>query len=299
MDSLKKTRILIILNVLLILLLGVLLWQLKEKNDTIASDQKIKTYLNNEKDSLRQELVFMYHEYDSLETNNDSLNLKLEKEQAKIGKLLKMRADNLWLIRKYKKEIGTLREVLKSYVIQVDSLLQIKEELTAENIDVKNKLDEATKTNEQLSEEREELSSKVSKAAILSAKNIHGIGINSRNKEKDNINRIEKLKVCFTLRENAVAESGPRFVYLRIVRPDEAVLTKDESNQLPVEAKGETITYTAKREINYQNVDIDACIYYDSEESELIEGTYVAELYSDGKKIGTNTFVLEKGGFIF
>ena len=291
-----NTQSLKVIVIILSVILAVLLWQFIDKQTKLLalreSSYRVQEYLKAEKDSLVKEMIFIRNRYDSLRTDNDSMNVKLDIQQMKIDKLLRMRADNLYLITKYKKEVSTLREVLKSYVVQVDSLMRIKMELRAENREVKSKLSRAEEVNKQLTEDKKELQSKVKKAEILSAKNITAVGLNKNSKEKDEVKRIVKIKVCLTLRENAVAEAGNRDVFIRIIRPDEIILTSSPENIVVIE--GEQLTYSASRQINYQNADIDMCIYYDCQPGELIPGTYTVKLYSGGSYIGETTMLLKK-----
>src|SRR5665648_406633 len=83
---------------------------------------EMETLLTYEKDSLANELRLMAVAYDTLKTNNDSLNAGLEKEKNRIVQLLSIHASNIQLIKKYKSEITTMREIMKSYIVQIDSL---------------------------------------------------------------------------------------------------------------------------------------------------------------------------------
>lgn len=295
MEKTLKTTIVI----LLILIVGLFV-ALGYRQYTYTSlkhqSAEVQAYMQAEKDSIRTELLGLRKEYDQLQTDNDSMLLKLDLQKAKIDKLLKFRANSLWEIHKYKKEMSTLRDILKSYVVQIDSLNRLNQELISENQEVKTKLTEVEKQKIILEEEKKHLSSKVEKAEVLAAKNISAAGINKKSKEKDEIDKIEKIRVCFTIRENPVAKSGDRTIYIRIIRPDDAVLTKSKDNIFNVE--GTNIVYSEKRVLNYQNKDIDMCIYYETSAEELIAGEYIISLYSEGKIIGSTSLDLKEGGFL-
>ena len=85
-------------------------------------------------------------------------------------------------------------------------------------------------SNVELSKEKDELSSKVEKASVIQAKNILAVTLNRKRKETTRINLIDKLRVCFTLRENPIAEAGPKKVYMRVIRPDSLVITNSPDN---------------------------------------------------------------------
>jgi uncharacterized coiled-coil DUF342 family protein len=229
------------------------------------------------------------YQYDTLKTNNDSMNIEIGVQQDKIKRLLSVQVSNAQKIRLYKKELSTLRSVMKSYIIQIDSLNTRNVELTAENKNVRTQLKEIEDENTELSKIKEELNSQVEMASVLQAKNILAIPLNSKGKEKKKINKIDKIRVCFTLRENPIASAGEKEVFLRIIRPDEIVVTSSVENLF--EFIDKHLVYSAKRIVDYMNQDIDMCIYWNND-GQLIPGNYVGELYLDGSLIGNTSFVL-------
>jgi hypothetical protein len=247
-----------------------------------------KAELERQKDQLEGELMDIYGQYDSLKSENDTMNLKLQAEQARIEKLLKINANNVYKIRMYEKELGTIRKVLRSYVVQIDSLNLANQELRAENIEVRQELQRVESERQELTEAKDELSSKVELASILSAKNIVITPLNKRSKEIDRTTKVVKLRVCFTLRENPILEPGPKIVYLRVVRPDDEVLVSGVNF---FDYQGEQIVCTASREVSYENLDVDMCIYWNND-GQLVPGKYKVYLYADGYEIGTSGFGL-------
>jgi hypothetical protein len=181
---------------------------------------EMENVLTQEKDSLANELRLMVHGYDTLRTNNDSLNAKLQKEKSRIMQLLSLNASNAQLIKKYKGEISTMREIMKSYIVQIDSLNTRNNILVAENQDIKEQITSVKKTNVELSRVREELSSKVEAASVIQAKNVVAVGLVKSNKnsktirETTRLDRIDKIRICFTLRENPIAKAGEKMVFL-------------------------------------------------------------------------------------
>jgi len=246
--------------------------------------------LTEEKDSLARELQNLIYEYDTLKTSNDSLNLKLEEEQNKITMLLRVQASNAQKITLYKKELSTLRQVMKSYIVQIDSLNTLNKELTAENIQVRRDLQTVQKDKEELSQIKEELSEKVERASVILAKNIVATPINTRGREKDKIDKVDKIKVCFLLRENPIVQAGKKDVYMRISRPDELILAESPDNLF--EFDGEQYIFSAKRTVEYLGQDIELCIYWNNN-GDLIPGKYTVNLYLEGHQIGSTVFNLK------
>jgi hypothetical protein len=287
----KTTTLLTIIIVVLVAACGYLFYQLSEQKKQTVKYEEVQGILEEEKSSLTGELKDLMEEYESLKSNNDSMNVKLQEQQNRIKKLLGVNTANLETIKLYKKELVTLREVMKSYIVQIDSLNQRNQILMAENTEVKTKLDQARTANKELTDQKDELSTKVQQASILAAKNIIITPLNRRSKENIKSEKVVKIKTCFTIRENSIVKAGPRTVYLRIARPDELVLTASAENH--VEFQGEQMVYTEKRDLEYDNADIDMCIFYDVKNGELTAGTYSIDLFCDGNLIGSNTFTLK------
>jgi hypothetical protein len=259
-------------------------------------DQKNKmvdmeTVLTQEKDSLANELRLMVHGYDTLKTDNDTIMANLQKEKKRIVQLLSISASNIQLIKKYKNEIGTMREIMKGYIVQIDSLNSLNQQLVAENTGIKQQISEVQNTNVELTKAKEELSSKVTVAAVIQAKDINAVTLNKKRKETTRINNIDKLRICFTLRENPIAAPGEKEVFMRVIRPDSLVITTGQDNLF--DFNGNKLVYSASRLVDYMNQDIEMCIFLDNT-GDFIIGTYRVELYLENNIIGRTTFALAK-----
>ncbi|MGA2405228.1 MAG: hypothetical protein ABSF81_00570 [Bacteroidales bacterium] len=252
---------------------------------------EMETVLTQEKDSLANELRHMVVAYDTLKTNNDTLNAGLLKQKNKIIQLLAVNASNVQLVKKYKSEITTMREIMKSYIVQIDSLNTRNKMLASENTEIKQQITEVRNTNSELSKVKEELSTKVEVASIIQAKNIVAVSLNKRQKETTRINQLDKLRICFTLRENPLAKPGQKDVYMRVIRPDSLVITSSPNNLF--EYKGNKKIYSANRQIEYMNQDIEMCIFLDNTKDFVI-GNYSVELYLEDNIIGRTNFMLSK-----
>ncbi len=252
---------------------------------------EMETVLTHEKDSLATELRHMVNAYDTLKTNNDSLNAGLEKEKNKIIQLLSVNASNVQLIRKYKSEIKTMREIMKSYIVQIDSLNTRNKSLVAENSEIKQQMTRVRSSNTELSKVKEELNSKVEIASVIQAKDISAVTLNRKRKVTSRLNLIDKLRICFTLRENPLAKPGTKDVFMRVLRPDSLVITSSAANLF--DYKGNKIVYSANRQVDYMNQDIEMCIFLDNT-GDFIIGNYSVELYLDDNIIGRSSFIISK-----
>jgi hypothetical protein len=252
---------------------------------------EMETVLTQEKDSLANELRLMAHGYDTLKTDNDTLMANLQKEKARIVQLLSINASNVQLIKKYKAEIGTMREIMKGYIVQIDSLNTLNKQLMAENVDIKQQISEVQNSNVELTKAKEELTSKVTVASVIQAKDINAVTLNKKRKETTRLNLIDKLRICFTLRENPIAAAGEKEVFMRVIRPDSLVITTSPDNLF--DYKGNKLVYSASRLVDYMNQDIEMCIFLDNT-GDFIVGNYSVELYLENNIIGRTTFALSK-----
>jgi hypothetical protein len=275
----------------LIVICGLLFWKYNVEK---KQSQVIQYQLNEEKDSIEKNLNNLYVDYNNLESNNDSINKELSVERGKIQGLLdqmkKEKYINYQKIKDYQKELGTLRSVMKSYIQQIDSLNTLNQALIAENVKVKEESGMTKMANQELTQKNEELSTKVQKGSVIKARNVAATTINTRGKEVTRARRIDKIKVCFTVIENDIAQPGLRDAYIRITGPDKYVLAKSETDLF--DFQGEKVVFSAKREIDYQNKDIDLCIFYDNK-GDLVSGSYDVNVFMDGMLIGTTQFSIK------
>ena len=283
-----------ILLFLFLISTAVLGWMYNKKKKQIQALMVQFEETNYEKENLTLEFNDLLEEYESLETNNDSLSNQLTAKQEEIKTILqelkRVKRINKTEVEQYKKELETLRSIMRSFVVQIDSLNTVNIALTKENKKVKTQYRQVKESNEELTKIKDTLLSTVARGSVIKAKNIQALPLNKRSKEKNKARKIEKIKVCFTLMENSIADAGKRWVFIRIARPDEIVLASTNNDFF--EYEGDQIVYTARREVDYQNQDVDMCIYFHTLD-ELIPGTYTVDIFTDGNAIGTTSFYLK------
>jgi hypothetical protein len=274
----------IILGVLLIFLIFMYFDQRHKRVEMEAS-------LTEEKDSLANELRKMVMAYDTMRTSNDTLNAGLDRERGRIVKLLSVNASNVQLIKRYRNEITTMKDIMKSYIVQIDSLNTRNKLLASENTEIKGRINEVMATNTELSRAREDLTSKVEMGSVVKAKDITVTLLNKNRKETKRLNYLANLRICFTLRENPLASVGTKDVYLRVLRPDSLVISSNASNTFTF---GNTqLVYSAMRQVEYNNQDIEMCIFVENT-GDFVIGNYSVELYLEGNLIGSTKFAISK-----
>lgn len=289
MNSSKDKRnnlIVIILSVLLVVLAGLFFWQ---RNSYQTDAALIRT----EKDAIAAELSKMATSYDSVHSENDSLNQTISFAQTKVKDLLseveQVKNVSYQQITKYRQEVTTLRNIMRDYIIQIDSLNQKNQRLMAENSNVKQEVTEARTVNQQLEEEKKKLVQTVTLAAQLEATALKATGISLKGKEQIKANKIEKVKIDFLLSKNLTAKRGAKSIYVRIQRPDQILLMKSDKDIFNFEDM--KIPFSVRREVEYEGSDVPVSIYWDNaNESPLIPGKYTVDVFADGRNIGTTVF---------
>ncbi len=293
MEEQKKKIVLITVACLLlatIITLGLMLAQSKQQNSEMQELFAI------EKEELESEYSSFALQYDELKVRitNDSLQYKLEQEKLRTQQLLdelkQTKADNAAEITRLKKELKTVRAVLRSYVIQIDSLNAINEGLKKENKRVTEKYREATKTIDALSTAKEELSQIVTLASQLDAAGIKMSLLKKSGKEVSKLKRAKQIEIKFTITKNITAETGNKTVYARIIQPSQEVLTKSTSNTFTYEDR--EIGYSMRKHIEYTGEEQEVTMYWDVEEY-LQPGTYRIYLFADGVMIGEANYEFE------
>ena len=241
-----------------------------------------------EKDSLNHEMELIVKSYDELKINNDTLNAQLEQHRAEVVQLMeqlkKTKAANRDSIKKYKAQIETMRSIMRSFVVQIDSLNTKNQQLIAENDRLTGKLDNATRENRKLTGEKDSLQGRVKEAEALKAISIKLTALNDRDKETNRVLKAQKFVVNFTIAENEMTAKGSRDIFIRLAKPNGDILMNESSSFFNYQ--GKEIAYSAKKSVNYDGKAQAATVYVLSREV-LNAGEYTADIFMDGRKIGT------------
>ena len=291
----KNSRIIIL--VLLALLIGAagLLYFQKQSNDEMVSN------LTQEKESLKMELTELAEQYNVLLEDSDSLNRTLIAERDRILNLLDS-IDNLQgdirVLRRYRAEVFKLKKENKILLDRADSLIVVNRQLEAEKQKVEENLENAENLNSALTNENRRLDDQVNLGKRLQAYEIISGAIRMRgDKERatDKASKVDKIKTCFMLSENLIADAGDKVIYVRLLEPNGNLKGKG-MDEYAVEIDGEKILCSEKKTIYYENEAMDMCVYVDlPENTELEEGEYKVEIYTASAKIGESTFELRAG----
>ena len=287
-------KVLIAAVVVLVLAMAGILVYLLLDNRTLEQEKlemlELAELDKQEMENDYERLSLQYTEMMS-QINNDSIIAQLTQEQMRTQQLLEelknVKAADAREIARLKKELATVREVLRSYIRQVDSLNQVNQNLMAENDRVKDELKQQNLVNQDLRQEKENLTEKVTIAAQLDATGITMTALNKRQKAAKKMKDCKTIQVGFNIARNVTAANGNRTLYVRIQTPAGQVLKAGtflyENRQLE---------YSMKKVVEYAGEEINVQTYWTVGEF-LDAGQYRVSIFADGNMIGTKTFTFE------
>lgn len=248
-------------------------------------------------DDLNESLNNLLAEYKNIETNNVEMQDSIAKQIHAIDSLQQLaqrHKGDAYMIYKLKKESETLRAIMIGYVHTIDSLNTMNQELRT-NLNVKEKeLVEVKDERDNVKNKNKELETKVAKGSVLQVSGLSSGAIHIRSSgtqvETTRAGRADKVKACCTILENPIAKSGAKNIYMVVTMPNATVLTADPNATFKWDG-GES-QYSLMREIDYQNAQMDLCLYADAV-VELPKGVYNVELFCEKAKIGKTSFTLK------
>ena len=287
----KNKKIIIISAVIGVLLLGGIVYlsiSLQQQKQANRDMQELAELDKKEMENEYQQFADQYSEMKT-QINNDSIIEQLTQEQMKTEQLLKelknVKATDAREIARLKKELATCRAVIRSYILEIDSLNRLNQNLTAEHTRVKGQYAEATRQIEGLNADKQSLSEKVAIAAQLDATGISLTAKNKRGKVTKSLKKCKTLQVNFSIAKNVTAQSGMKTIYVRITTPTGSVLT----NGGTFNYENRSLQYSMKRDIEYTGNETAVTTYWNVNEF-LSNGTYNVSIFADGNMIGSRNF---------
>ena len=250
--------------------------------------------LNDEKQDLTQRMIELQNDYASLSSDYETINSQLDSSREEVSQLIerikKTDATNRAKMRQYEKELGTLRTIMRSYIVQIDSLNTLNKKLTADAAAARKEAAESRKKNAELKQTVESLSASVATGAILKGRAIRIDAYNASGKVTDRSSRVVRLLTTLSLVENELAEKGPVRVYIRVKDPDGNLLTNASSREFTV-AGGEPMIASASREVDYQGAEVEMSIYL-NDIPDYVKGIYTVEAFTEQASLGTAELML-------
>ncbi len=259
----------------------------------LTSKNKLVGQLNDEKKDLTEQIQMLQNDYEGLSSDYDSINAQLDSSREEIAQLVervkKTEATNRAKIRQYQKELGTLRTIMKSYIVQIDSLNTLNHKLTAEAASARKEAAASKRLNAELSQQVEDLTGRVTAGAVLKARGVRLEAYNNNDKLTDRSGKVSRLLVTLSLLENELTPKGPVRVYVRVTDPDGNLLTDGRNTSFTIGE--ETLQATASREVDYQGAEVEMGIYVNNIPS-FRKGVYSVTAYTNQGQIGSAELLL-------
>ena len=291
-----KKYVLPLMSLVILALIAGAVWLFLNLQEQKQVNQDMKELAALDKQEMENEYERFALQYSEMKTqiNNDSIVEQLTQEQLKTQKLLeelkKVKADDAREIARLKRELATVRAVLRDYVMQIDSLNRLNENLKRENTRVTAELEQRTQQVVGLSSEKASLSEKVAIAAQLDATNISLTLLDKKDRamKKPKLKDCRKMQVTFTITRNVTASNGNRTVYVRIQNPGGNVL--GGGGTFPFENRD--IECSARKVVEYTGEETNVSVYWPVTQM-LENGQYRVSIFADGHMIGSRTFNFE------
>ena len=296
--STKKntTKIVLIFLIVALAIVSVLLvWMNLQQKTEMKEMVELMEFEKEQLEDEYEELAIQFDGYQTQDIHNDSLVELLSQEKQRVQDLLEelriTKVTNARRIAELKKELATIRQVMVSYVHQIDSLDRTNKRLVAENQQVKQQYQEAARQAKQLEKERTQLAEVVSRASMLEINHFQMTPLNKRDRKTSIYNQIQKLQFDYTVGRNITNKPGMKTLYMRITRPDGEVMQKSIDDVFRFE--NSDIAYSVSKDFEYAGEEISGSLYWLVEEILQI-GWYNADFFVDGELIGSFPFQIKR-----
>lgn len=293
----------LVIGLLVLFLLGnlILVYQLMqtsseldETREELVTTEDLKEDLEREIQDLELELEDYQDRLHEKDTALENRNAELREMATELEEAVRERDLSRQELAEKREELGRLRYYTEKYQSQIDSLERENVELREEKEQYAEDLEEEKRRYDRVKDENVLLENKVSIAARLETKELEASGIRysairDRERSTTRKSRMEEVRVCFTIEENVVAESGNKNLYFRLMNPEGSTVNIQEAGSGNFEHQGEEFLYTTVYQMNYQNEEYSDCVYW-PHTGQLQEGENKVEIYAEGHKIGETQF---------
>ena len=292
-----KTNKILLITVLVLLVgaIGALVYlNYHQRNEM----QELVEIIEIEKEELQEEyenLAIEFDGYSQMDIQNDSLQDLLYREQQRVQDLLEelriTKVTNARRISELKKELATVRTVLKDYIRQVDSLNATNARLTEENIIVRAENEQVKTENTQLTNLNTQLTETVTRAAMLELTDCTCTMLNKNDRKTRMVSQVTKLQFDYTIAKNITCERGLKDLYVRVITPNGVLMNEAENKRFPFES--DSIAYSITQQFEYSGEQYVGTVYLPITE-EVEQGFYTIDFFCDGNLIGSYPIQVRK-----
>jgi len=288
----SNTKFKILIGVLSALLIALSVYTVSIYNN----NKNTVSGLEVEKADIENELEELIANYDEVIQDNELKDEDLLAARERIGELLdsvKSAEANAGLIKRYKAEIGRLKNERKMLFKRADSLIAANQILMLERDSTNVLLSETIKVVDSVSEKNLALAETVKVGSIVNATDLSGNAVIVRKSGKivdtKRSGRANKVRACFTLTPNPIAEKGDRTLYVQVINPDNNLL----GEKGVIEYEDSMLNYSTVTTVFYENEELDVCVLVDAAEDDLIKGRYIINVFDGPKQVATTTMELK------
>ncbi len=291
----NKKTLYALIGVVIVALLAVMGYLIYSLNESNEQNKQMLELAEMDKLEMQNEYENFARQYNEMKTqiNNDSLMAQLEQEQQRTQELLeelrRTKSNDAAEITRLKKELATMREVLKTFVAEIDSLNRLNTQLTNENENLRQQQVVQQQQISSLSSEKASLSDKVEIASQLDATAISITALNKRQKAAKKIADVKTFQVSFNIARNVTAAAGNRTVYVRILKPTGEAVNGGGTFAF----ENRNLEYSMRKDIEYNGEETPVTMYWNVTEM-LVAGQYRVQIFADGKNIGGGSISFEK-----
>jgi cell division protein FtsB len=286
----NRAKILIgLLVVLLVSLAGYTYTLIQQNKETVL-------FLEADKAQVQKELEALVVSYNEILQDNKLKDKDLIAARDRIIVLLDSVKDykaNLSIITRYKAQVRGLKNERAQLFKRADSLLVVTQRLAVEKDSTTAVLIKTIKVVDSVTTANTQLFNSLEKGALIGISNLDATAIIVRKggkiKETKRASRADKIRVCFTIAPNTLAQAGDRVLYVQVINPDNNIIG-DKSN---ITFGQDLLTYSKSESVFYENQALDVCAIIGTTGQDVLKGLYTINIFDAQRQIGSTTLMLK------
>jgi len=286
----NRANILIgLLVVLLVSLAGYTYTLIQQNKETVL-------FLEADKAEVQKELEALVVSYNEILQDNKLKDKDLIAARDRIIVLLDSVKDykaNLSIITRYKAQVKGLKNERAQLFKRADSLLVVTQRLAIEKDSTTAVLIKTIKVVDSVTTANTQLFNSLEKGALIGISNLDATAIIVRKggkiKETKRASRADKIRVCYTIAPNTLAQAGDRVLYVQVINPDNNIIG-DKSN---ITFGQDLLTYSKSESVFYENQALDVCAILGTTGQDVLKGLYTINIFDAQRQIGSTTLMLK------
>ena len=286
----NRAKILIgLLVVLLVSLAGYTYTLIQQNKETVL-------FLEADKAEVQKELEAIVVSYNEILQDNELKDNELIAARDRIVVLLdsvKNYKANLSIINRYKAQVRGLKNERTQLFKRADSLLIVTQRLAIEKDSTTAVLNKTIKVVDSVTTANTQLFNSLEKGALIGITNLDATAIIVRRggkiKQTKRASRADKIRVCYTIAPNTLAQAGDRVLYVQVINPDNNIIG-DKSN---ITFGQDLLTYSKSEIVFYENKALDVCAIVGTTGQDVLKGLYTINIFDAQRQIGSTTLMLK------